>query len=202
MKLLYISFLCFLIAGCVSNKSFDAERVLSKDLALKILKNPKNTTEAAALAINTLKGEDLSSSFWVSLANNNEYSDDVRSMFIYEVFHEFVHRGMTLNDVASLLGPNSWIKTDNIVKMVWRSGLYPVSADSGDTAYVITVFPGDSSPHVVIYLTFAKEVSQNVIYSGLSGVATKEGSDTSIKEIGVSALRGNLLQLRTLPRAN
>jgi hypothetical protein len=128
-----------LAVSCVREPARNSSRSAQESLAKEVLADTNSTLPAISLAIRDLSDAKVDASFWVALANDEAYPKSARSAFNYHLFRHYVHPGMTLNELANVIGAAKWkwIEPEKIIEIRNFSGSYPVRNSIEDIGYAI-----------------------------------------------------------------
>jgi hypothetical protein len=182
--------------GCAINNCSPVNASQRTRIAKEVLTDSNSTPAAISLAISDLSAAHLPPSFWVSLANDPQYSNAGRSVFIYELFRRCVHPGMALDELARVVGPAIWVEDENVIEVKGGSGTFPVRVSRGDRLYLIRVLPDEAAARVAIYMTFEESVAKADLLRALAGTEIGTRSHARIKDIGLIPLRSEMIQVR------
>ena len=89
---------------------------------------------------------------WARVANSDKYSDVRRRRAIFQLFDRHVRPGMTLGEMANLLAKPSWLKRENLCKIVGPAwGYVPIRYVGAETGFSVSLcLPSKDSSGVYV----------------------------------------------------
>jgi hypothetical protein len=124
--------------------------------------------------------------FWLDLANNQDYSPIHRRHCICQFFRRHVRPGMTLTKLGRVLGHPAWLQPDDIDIVQAVIGELPVAWSPEDTIVTLRIHVGTPGLRAAAYIKIAGKVRRSHILTLLFGGSTKQEGDPSIQDIGLA----------------
>lgn len=114
---------------------------MAQNEILSIIADKETGEDELLLAIRMLDEVNVSSDFWVSIANDASYRKPHRAYCIYQLFQRHVAIGIKLSEFGRLLGNPRWLKDEDIEVFNVLRGKIPVKWTFEDTVFVLRIFP-------------------------------------------------------------
>lgn len=128
-------------------------------------------------------------SFWTAIASDDSYSRFHRRQSVFQLFYRHIRPGMTLADLARVVGQPTWLSRINVTAVEDLGGHIPVALSSDRTVLVFDILPDPmpNSDHWQVYLSVTGAVDPGDVIRLLSGERVPETvHNAHIIEIGFS----------------
>ncbi len=127
--------------------------------------------------------------FWTNIVENKAYRKNHRRHSVYQFFYRHVKPGMTLSQLAQILGSPTWLANEDISIVEDLGGYIPVKVTFDNTVLVLDILPDPDpvSEHWYVYVSVTGHVDPKNFYQLLQGGAVDQAtSEATILEIGFS----------------
>jgi len=167
----------------------DDHLMVGVDDLLATIADPETEESDLLDAIGRLGADGEPASFWRQIADDGRYRDSHRAYAIFELLRRHGAAGMTLGQLAELLGGASWLRDDGLDVIDVLAGELPVTWNPGDTVFVLHVVPG--SPEFAVYLRAeGKRDAAAAMHLLRTGEADEATRAARVLEIGFASPRG------------
>jgi hypothetical protein len=152
-----------------------------------VISDPSVTKQALEAAINQLSGTSEPPSFWSSIANDPQYSDDHRRIAVFQLFKRHVRPGRTISEVAATLNKPTWLKEENLAIVERIHGKIPVKWDLVNSVFSIRIGLPPENNSTIYLKVKEKRIQPKELYECLKGIVVDQVcSQATVMEIGYS----------------
>lgn len=162
---------------------------------LEIIAASQSTEDQLRSAIQNLGPPKEPPEFWSHIASDESYTRLHRRYSIFQLFRRHILPGMTLAELAGVVGKHAWLSVSDVAILEDLGGHIPVKLSSGRTVLVFDILPDRTtiSDRWQVYIGVAGSVSLEDL-RGLLFEATAPESvrNARILEIGFSPPLGQV----------
>ena len=161
------------------------------DAMLSLVADKRSSEDALQSAIRNVGPVEEPASFWTTIGSDESYSRLHRRHSIFQFFYRHIVPGMTLADLARVMGKPTWLSENDVTIVEDLGGHIPVKLASDRTVLVFDVLPDKTtiSDRWQVYIS----VTGSISLPEIRGLLFEETAPESVRkakiiEIGFSPL--------------
>lgn len=187
------SLLLFFTAACTTQLT---ETKSVRNFSIQIITNSNAEPRAVRAAITDLGSITTLATFWSQIANNKHYTIEHRQLCFFQLLRRHAHEGMTLGDLAKRLDRPTWIRAEDVQKILIVAGLMPINVREEGTSFGICVLRPSEGDVPGFWMRIAGTITKEELIALLRGESGGERIAASvIHELVISEVGENPYRL-------